>query len=178
MEPEKLNRALQKAKKDDPGGLAILFEHFYPKIFQYLYYRVGAHEAEDLTADVFLRMLKSIKQQKGSFTAWLYTIARNVSTDYYRSARTRRETWLSDEMEATLVAKEEPMSFDDGRSEIEAKLSALSADQRELITLKFIQGLSNAEIGEIMDRKPEAVRGLQFRALSTLRATLNETAEM
>ena len=90
MERHELDSALRKAKKNDPDGLAILFEHFYPKILKYLHYRVGAHEAEDLTADVFLRMLKAINRQRGSFTPWLYTIARNAATDHFRSARFRR----------------------------------------------------------------------------------------
>ncbi|NIA14513.1 MAG: sigma-70 family RNA polymerase sigma factor [Nitrospiraceae bacterium] len=178
MDIQELDIALKKARKGDRDGLAILYEHFYPKILKYLHYRVGAHVAEDLTADVFLRMLNAINSQKGSFTAWLYTIARNVATDHFRSAKTRRETRLNDDTASNLAAEEEPTDLDDAHHDIEMAIGKLTDDQRELITLKFIQGLSNAEIGEIMDRKQEAVRGLQFRALSALRSNLMETAEV
>ena len=177
MRPDPIDFAFEKARRGDPEQLAEIYEHFYPKMLKYMSYRAGERIAEDLTAEVFLRVVRGIKKQKGSFVAWLYTIARNVVADHFRSAKVRHEIPLDSQMTQSLTINE-------GRSEkVAMKLDLANAiqkltdSQREFITLKFIQGLSNQEIEQIMGRKPEAIRGLQFRSLSSLREILTAKEE-
>ncbi len=163
---------LRQAREQVPEALAALCEQVYPKLLVYMHYRVGADEAEDLAAEVLLRVLRGIGGQKGSFFPWLYRIAANVVADHARSARARKEEPMSDSAAQLALSRSNDPAAAARRLDIENAISALTEDQREFITLKFIQGLSNAEIGEITGRTPEAIRALQFRALCALRDLL------
>ncbi len=123
--------------------------------------------------EVFVRVLGHLSEQEGSFTAWLYRIAANVVIDHTRSKRARRESALNEDTVRTAGAAE----ASDRHLDLEAAIAELTDDQRELVTLKFIQGLTNGEIAEITGRSPEAIRTLQFRALMALRQILDRRAE-
>jgi RNA polymerase sigma-70 factor (ECF subfamily) len=172
LSEEQNARLLARARTRDPEALAALCEQFYPKLLRYMHYRVHPDAAEDLAADVLVRVIRSIDKQTGSFVAWVYKIAANVVADHGRAGKVRRERPM-DERTVNTHADAADVSGDVERQlDIRAALTRLTGDQRELVTLKFIQGLSNAEVGEATGRKPEAVRGLQFRALRALRQIL------
>lgn len=168
---------LQQAREQSPEALAALCEHVYPKLVRYMHYRVGAAEADDLAAEVLVRVLRGISKQKGSFFPWLYRIAANVIADYARSATTRKEEPMTDSAAQLALARGSDHVAAAGRLDIENALAALSEDQREFVVLKFLQGLTNAEIGELTGRTPEAIRALQFRALRALRDLLGDSAD-
>jgi len=172
LSEEENARLLQKARERDPEALAALCERFYPRLLKYMHYRVHPSLAEDLAADVLLRVIRSIDRQTGSFVAWLYKIAANVVADHGRASRTRREKPMDDETLKTHAGAADVSADVERQLDIRNALGKLTGDQRELVTLKFIQGLSNAGIGDVTGRKPEAVRGLQFRALRALRQIL------
>ena len=163
---------LRKARERDPDALAALCERFYPKLLRYMHYRVRPDAAEDLASDVLVRVIRSIDKQTGSFVAWLYKIAANVVADHGRARKVRREAPMDEHMLETQIGDNGNSLRAERRLDIQNALGKLTGDQRELVTLKFIQGLSNAEVGEVTGRKPEAVRGLQFRALRALRQIL------
>ncbi len=174
MDESDLTHLLAKARERDPQSLAALCEHFYPKVLKYMHYRVDARWADDLAADVFLRVMRSIGGQTGSFVAWLYKIAANVIIDHSRREKVRRVIPM-DEQTAPLVAPpDDPADTVARRADLVAAMARLTEEQHEFVTLKFVQGLSNAEIAEVTGRKPGAIRALQFRALSTLRELLGE----
>jgi len=96
LEAGKDERLLEKARRAEPEALAALCSEYYPKLLKYMHYRVDAASAEDLVGEVFVRVLRGIHGQKGSFPAWLYRIAANVVVDHGRKKRTKRETQMSD----------------------------------------------------------------------------------
>ena len=165
----------REARTGDAEATAQLCGFFYPKVLKYMRYRVDAASAEDLTGEVFVRVLRHISEQRGSFVAWLYRIAANVVVDRSRSKAVRKERALEEEQAGTARRDRVSSEDSDRRMDIEAAIVRLTEDQRELVTLKFIQGLSNSEVAEITGRSPEAIRGLQFRALSAMRDLLQET---
>jgi len=167
-----VSRLLSGARRGDPGSIEGLLAAIYPEVLRYMRYRVGRGAAGDLAGEVVVRVAKSVARQKGAFTGWLYAIARNVVADHYRRNARRREEPLEDKPGAPGSSGESPASEVNRRMDIEQAMRRLTEDQRELIVLKFVQGLSNGEIGEITGRKQEAIRGLQFRALSALRENL------
>jgi len=171
------DEVIREARLGRPESVARLCVAHYAKVLKYMRYRVDAAAAEDLTNEVFLRVLRHLGEQKGSFAAWLYRIAGNVVTDHIRARATRRETPLEVEPVEGVRHVETPPAALDRQTEIEKGLAALTDEQRELVTLKFIQGLSNAEIAEVTGRSAEAVRGLQFRALKALREALERRGE-
>ncbi len=105
MKSEKLiieEEILENARRLEETALSTLVKKSYPFVFRYFYYRsVTREDAEDLTSEVFVRVVNSIKGQKGYFPAWLITIARNLLTDYYRKRGKSRETSL-EELESPL----------------------------------------------------------------------------
>jgi RNA polymerase sigma-70 factor (ECF subfamily) len=151
----------------------MLCEHFYPKVLKYMHYRVDAISAEDLTGEVFLRVLRYIGEQSGSFVAWLYRIAANVVVDHARMGKTRKEIPMDVQVIESVVNGKDPSMVVGRQIDISNAIAKLTDDQRELITLKFIQGLTNADVAEVTGRSKEAIRGLQFRALSALRLILS-----
>lgn len=164
------------AREGDRESLATLCGLFYPRVLKYMRYRVDAASAEDLTDEVFLRVVGHIGSQKASFVAWLYRIAANVVIDHNRAKARRPERAWDDEVAKTFQSGEISSEVSDRHMDIESAMTTLTDEQRELVTLKFIQGLSNAEIAETSGRSMEAIRALQFRALKALREVLGETA--
>jgi len=166
-------RLLRQARAGDGESLAALCEEFYPKVLRYMHYRVDRGSAEDLTAEVFVRVVGHIAEQKGSFQAWLYRIAANVVVDHARSGKSRREAPMDRRTTETAAGDgDDPADVVGRRLDLRGALARLTPEQRELLTLKFIQGLSNEEVAEITGRRHGAIRALQFRALSAMRRLL------
>ncbi|UCF16696.1 MAG: sigma-70 family RNA polymerase sigma factor [Phycisphaerales bacterium] len=173
MDEHDVGFLLKRVRQGDTNALATLCERFYPQVLKYMYYRVDAESAEDLTEEVFLRVLRHIGQQNGSFVAWLYRIAANIVADHARTKKTRQEGSTVEQLTELPVDGAEGGADTIGwRIDIHNAIVRLTDDQRELITLKFIQGLSNTDVAEITGRSTGAIRGLQFRALCALRLIL------
>jgi len=172
LSQEELDGLIQRARNRDPAAVATLFERFYPKVLRYMRYRVPPAHAEDLAGEAFFRVLRGLSDQQGSFRAWLFTIARNLVLDHRKSAKVRLEQPLTASIADDLKDDNDPAAIVEQGMDIEEALRDLTEEQQELLDLKFHQGLSNAEIGAVTGRSPEAVRGLQFRALSALRDVL------
>lgn len=173
MSGEQIAALAERARQGDKPALAELCAEFYPRVLKFMHYRVGPRFAEDLASEVFLKAVRAIGTQSGSFPAWLFRIAANVVTDHHRASATRREASMTEGALASAASRDQPAAAVARKLDIARALEQLTDDQRELVTLKFIEGLSNAEIGEITGRSPEAIRVLQFRALAAMRQFLN-----
>ncbi len=164
--------------------LADLFQAHYPRIYNYLRYRVSAVEdAEDLISLVFERAYTRrdrFDPEKGSFSTWLFRIAHNTLVDHYRS-RERRSTWESDrDVPVDLVVAEPSPESQMVQKETVAQLlqclTCLSERDQEIISLKFAGKLRNKEIGKIMDMKEKTVSVVLLRAIRRLRQQMVEEA--
>ncbi len=168
MDNSTLYDVIEKAKKLDETALSELYRYYQPKVLKFIYYRVGAERAEDLTSDVFVKVIRSIARQSGNFEAWLYKIARNIIIDNSRYRGSRPETTVEQEYLNQMHDSRNDHSRIDAEMDISALLPKLKDDYREFLVLKFIQGLSNKEISEITGKTVGALRVLQFRALKEL----------
>lgn len=175
LEEEKIKQLAEEAKRLDRHALAELCEHFYPKIYRYVFYRVNSkEEAEDITGEVFLRMIKSLHKQRGSFQAWLFRIASNLVIDYYRR-RARQPELVTVEERHVSSARNSIDSQDILlQDRLKQSIPKLSPEQQQVITLKFIEGYNNSEIADILGKSVGAVKGLQFRALAALKKILHK----
>lgn len=165
--------------KDAAGGdndaFGILYERYVRKIYNYIYYRTGnVNEAEDLTARVFHRSYNHISNydQRGvPFSAWLYRIAHNLVANWYRDRSRKKEVVLEDHIPSKFHF-DFPENALETNQENEKLLSAirkLPSERQQLIILKFVEGLSNAEIGVIMRRSEGAIKSLYHRTLESVR---------
>jgi RNA polymerase sigma-70 factor (ECF subfamily) len=167
----------------DADAFGLLYERHVRRIYNYIFYRTGNHhDAEDLTARVFQRALRHVGkfEDKGvPFSAWLYRIAHNLVANWHRDRSRRPTVPLEDNLlpagggphpEAVAVASEEQ------RLLIEA-VRRLPEDRQQLLILKFVERLSNAEVGLIMGRTEGAIKSLYHRTLNTLRDELAGEAD-
>lgn len=161
------------AKKRDYRALSKLSTYYYPKIYRHMLYKVSNREdAEDLTSEVFVRMVKSLQKQRGSFNAWLYQIANNLAIDYYRKRARNREVSLIEEFSEHAPVQSDETERILERKDLEKGIGTLPDDQRQTILLKFMEGYDNKEIADIMHRTVGAIKALQFRALNNLKNVL------
>jgi RNA polymerase sigma-70 factor (ECF subfamily) len=131
--------------------------------------------ARDLAAEVFHRLLRTV-QSGGSPDrhpkAWLYRTAHNIVVDHYRRQQHRRHLPLDDEL---ININDDPAGAAERRlsaAQVRAALEHLTPDQRQVIVLKFLEGLSNQEVAAVIDKPVGAVKSLQHRGLAALQRQL------
>ncbi len=169
---------LQRASEADPAALGALYDQYANRIYVYIYRRVGQAEvAEDLTGQVFMRMLEAVRTGqawRSSFSGWLYRIAHNLVIDYYRR---RGRVTLVDIDDATPVrathgdpVRTTETQFD--REYLRAALAQLTEEQSQVITLRFLEDQSIAEVADNMNKTEGAIKALQYRAVLALRRVM------
>jgi RNA polymerase sigma-70 factor (ECF subfamily) len=169
---------LAAALQFDEVALSELYDRYEAKIYNYIYRRCGEQAlAEDLTAQVFLKMLESIRDNKpwhSSFSGWLYRIAHNLVIDHYRR-RDRQPSVNIDDAPPTASDLEDPvetaqMNIDAER--LRAAIGRLTDEQSEVVSLRFLEGYSIAEVAAMVGRSEGAIKALQYRAVAALRSLL------
>lgn len=163
--------------QEDPAVFGALYERYVSKIYNYIYYRVGNHQdAEDLTARTFFRALNHVgdyEDRGAPISAWFYRIAHNLVANWHRDRGRRPVVSLEavslsdspDPPEKVALVSEE-------RRRLLNAVRSLPADRQQLLVLKFVEHLPNAEIGAIMERTEGAIKSLYHRTLTTLRREL------
>lgn len=174
------NELLEHAAQGDQEAFGALYQRYVNRIYSYVYYRTGnQHDAEDLTARVFFRAMRHIPnyQNRGiPFSAWLYRIAHNLVANWHRD-NSRRKVFPLEQSLHIFREKELPERV---LMQVEAEdtllmaIRKLPADRQQLLILKYVDHLSNAEIGRIMGRTEGAIKSLYHRTLMALRDDLDQ----
>lgn len=170
--------ALERAVQGDGEAFSILYERYVVRIYNYVYYRTGnVHEAEDLTARVFQRALGRIGSYRSMgvpFSAWLYRIAHNLVANWHRDNSRRHEVPLEDHVQLTLMIEqpEHMVEQNQEREKLMKVIRKLPEERQQVIILKFVEHMSNAEIAVIMRRSEGAIKSLYHRTLLSLREDL------
>ncbi|MFQ6057472.1 MAG: sigma-70 family RNA polymerase sigma factor [Anaerolineae bacterium] len=172
--------SLVERAKEDPVAFGLLYERYVEKIYNYIFHRTGnRHDAEDLTARTFYRALTNIRSYTNRgvpFSAWLYRIAHNLVANWHRD-QSRRQVISLDELIVAGRRRSVPDQVAEQREEehaLQEAIRRLHPDRQLLLILKFSEGMSNAEIGQIMGRSEGAIKSLYHRTLMALRADLQE----
>jgi RNA polymerase sigma-70 factor (ECF subfamily) len=168
---------VERAQHGDRDALEELYLLHFDRIYSYLHLSVGnRHDAEDLTTQTFLKMLEAIgrfRWRSAPFSAWLFRIAHNLAMDHFRA---RRRVQTEDEVPEPADGEEssaEEQALDSiGRAGMLELIERLSAEQRQVLTLKFLFGFVNAEVAGILGKSEGAVKSLQHRALASLEKQL------
>jgi RNA polymerase sigma-70 factor (ECF subfamily) len=171
---------LMLASQGDRDAFGLLYERYIDRIFNYVYYRTGnLHDAEDLTARVFQRAMNHIKNYTDRgvpFSAWLYRIAHNLVANWHRDRSRRQEIPINDV--PVLPSKgdhpEKNLVHSQEQDALLKLIRRLPAERQNLLILKFVENMSNAEIGAIMGRSEGAVKSLYHRTLLSLRDQLGD----
>ena len=151
------------------------YNKYKDKIYVYFLYRVGFNRelAEDLTSDVFLKALKSFEtfDQDRSFQSWIYAIAHNHLVNHYRVAN--REVELTENI-ASKQSDHKKVELDYELEIVLREINNLEESDKEILLMRFIDQLSNAEIAELLDKEDGAVRTKISRSLAKLRENLKK----
>lgn len=175
-----LPKLLALAAEGDRHSFGEFYELFLKEIYRFVLFRVNDQdEAEDLTAKVFLEAWESLigdrhEQKIQNIRAWIYRIARNRVTDYYRTRKPQEQiddnpdkklqgAWLESELEDLFISEK-----------LAEGVQQLQANYQEVIILRFINQMSHAEVAEIMNITENHVRVLQYRALQKMREIISE----
>ena len=175
---EESDAALITRAKEDPEAFGLLYERYVSNIYNYIYYRTGNHQdAEDLTARTFYRAMKHIwhyVDRGAPFSAYLYRIAHNMVANWHRD-HSRRQIISLDELVTGTLKREGPAALAEEREEQDLLLQVvrrLPPERQQLLILKFVEQMSNAEIAQVMGRTEGAIKSLYHRTLVTLRKEL------
>lgn len=167
-----VQEAVAHAKAGDPEGLHFLYLRYAPDVQRYVNSVVhDQHEAEDITQNVFAKLIRTIgkyEQRDVPFTAWILRVARNAALDHMRSKRA--------------IPTEDVRVADNGRAQIgldrsqalRDALDELPEDQREVLVLRHIVGMTPVEIATALEKTESSVHGLHHRGRRTLKQSLTE----
>ena len=179
---ELVRTLVARAIRRDREAFAALYELYFERIYRYARLKVGDQaEAEDITAAVFLNAWRAVDrfapQGENAFLAWLFRLTHNALIDRYRRQRNVGSLDAVDESALPLEAHFNPEAMLEWQvtvDELQHALQALTEEQREVVLLRFVEGLSAREVGEIMGKQEGTVRGMQFRAIEALRRVLSQ----
>ncbi len=172
-------RLVARAQEGDQTALAVLYETYFDRIYRYSLARIGnVTEAEDLTEEVFLRMLRGIglfKWQPNGFGPWLFRIAHNLIIDSFRR-QNHQITYLPRLADMFIDERaEDDLARWCDEEELAGAILRLTPAQRDVITLRFAAGLSLAETAEVLGKQVGNIKVLQHNALIALRRLLTKT---
>lgn len=178
---EQVNEAaLIERAKTDSEAFGQLYQRYVNRIYNYIYYRVGnANDAEDLTARTFFQALKKIDSYEDRgipFSAWLYRIAHNLVANWHRQQSRHKSIPLEDlaVVKSTRPNPSQIAETKETQGELISAIHRLADDRQQLLILKFVERLPNAEIGKVMGRTESSVKSLYHRTLIAMRDDLRE----
>ena len=157
----RITEVVARAQRGDREMITMLYERYQTNIFRYLFYKTGDEQVtEYLTADVFLKMLnslKSYKKQKTDFDAWLFQIARNLAIDYYRKTRIRNHVPLSGDLRSERDNVEKTVDANLTSERLTKASNQLKDAQREVIILRFVNELPIAVVSRLLHKSEDSV---------------------
>ncbi len=173
-----------RATHRDRDAFSQLYNRYFHRIYRFIWLKVNnSADAEDLTAGVFLNAWRTIDhfspKHEASFAAWIFKLAHNALIDRYR----RQHDVVSLD---TLEIYERNKSRNGPEDMLESRLTLmalrqalemLTNEQRDVVLLRFVEGLSAREVGDILGKQEGTVRGMQFRAIEALRRALSLALE-
>ena len=176
LDDSAIERLVAEARDGDAWAFGLLFDHYHLPVYRYIASRVQRpSDAEDLTQLVFVKALEALPRYQARgipFGGWLFRLARNTVIDH---VRTRHEHADLDAARGQVGGEAGPDELTVIRQELDEvaqALASLTDEQREALSLRFFAALSVREAAAVMGKQEGTIRGLQFRAIATLRRQL------
>jgi len=172
-EENETEKPMSSVRNDNNSSFEELYNSCFAPVFRYVYYRLKSREeAEDLTQNVFLRVHE---KNNGNFSkSFVFTIARNLVIDHWKKKKevlTGDMSWFAE----SIVDENNPVKEiwkKEDSTKIKKAISELSDECQEVITLKFLSGLTNKEISVLINKKEDAIRQMQVRSLRKMRGLI------
>lgn len=162
----------------DSKAIGAVYDQYFSEIYRFVLYRVGDQNlAEDITSDVFIRLLEAIKVGRGpdsNLKGWLIGTASHVVTDHFRKKYRRPEEDISDSLPDLEPGPASEVDQRERNRLVRSAYKKLTPEQQDVLALRFGQGYSLEETASRMDKNINAVKALQFRALAALQREIGE----
>ena len=176
MEREE-KQLIRAAQDGDQSAVIALYERHRDMVYTYVYHRVGRNPdtAEDITSDVFVRMvskLHTFKVKEKPLLAWLYTIAHNLIIDHYRTVEKQNESPLTPSLQAAGMAVEAKVAHLIEVEQVRCAMDGLTEQQRDVLICRFMNGMSVRETAAMMERQEGAIKTLTRRAIAAVQRQL------
>ncbi|HQZ70880.1 MAG: sigma-70 family RNA polymerase sigma factor [Anaerolineae bacterium] len=173
---------VRRAQDYDPAAFGEIYERYFNGVYKYTYYRVGDQVvAEDIAMDVFAKAMESIDGfafRGVPFSAWLYRIASNMVVDHFRRQPSQPALSLEEKLVADVAHPTQLLDQEFSHQALRQALAELTDDQQQVVILKFVDGLSNLEVAQILGKTEGAIKSLQHRALASLGRVLGDGGEV
>jgi RNA polymerase sigma-70 factor, ECF subfamily len=173
----KVQRLVALCQNGEIESFGEIYDLYIDSVYRYVYYRISREDVEDLTENIFVRVWENIDKYKPGehpFSSWLFRIAHNMVVDHYRYHR--KHISLRDRLPIHLnQSSDDPVDWTGKRltqKHIRDALKFVKEPYQQVLVLKFLNGFSNQEVADIMNRKVGNIRILQYRALKSLRQIL------
>ena len=158
--------------------IGAIYDKYFPEVYRYVRYRLGDEQvAEDIASDVFVRLLEASQQGRGPQTnlkAWLLGTASHIVMDHMRRSYRRPTQELSENQLDPLALPAEEFDNREQQGAVRAAMKKLTKEQQQVLALRFGQGYSLEETADVMKKNVNAIKALQFRALSALQRGIGE----
>ena len=175
-----VHRELDGLQKLDSQVIAAIYDRYFPEIYRYVYYRLGNENlAVDIASDVFVRLLEAVKKKRGpqkNIKGWLLSTASNVISDHLRRVYKRPTETISESMPDLGTSLTDEVDRRQQAESIRSAYTQLTADQQDVLALRFGDGYSLEETAQAMQKNVNAVKALQFRALTALQRHIGEVS--
>jgi len=173
---------IEGLKDLDSQVIGAVYDRYFADVYRFVFYKLNDEQvAEDISSDVFVRLLEAVKKKRGpqnNLKGWLLATASNAVADHLRKIYRRPTEALSDTIpdENASTMREEIDLREQGDAVREA-YAELTPDQQNVLALRFGSGYSLEETARMMDKNVNAVKALQFRALAALQRNIGEVVE-
>ena len=171
-------RELEGLQKLDPQVIGAVYDRYFPDIYNFVLYKLGNETtAEDIASDVFVRLLEAIKKKKGpksNAKSWLLVTASHAVADHLRLVYRRPTEALSDSMPDIASSLTDEVDRRYQADSVRRAYAQLTPEQQNVLALRFGDGYSLEETAAVMQKKVNAVKALQFRALAALQRNVGE----
>ena len=172
------SQLLERARSHDAEALAEIYDRYSEPIYRYLYRMLGdAAQAEDLTSEVFCRLLQVLdtsRAPRDKLRGWLYRVAHNQAMDWFRQQGKGTTLPLCEELASGTDLPSEIVERQETQQRLRKVISQLTIDQQRVILLRFGEGFKISEVSELMGKSQGAVKILQHRAVKRLRKLLDQ----
>lgn len=174
-----IDSIIEQARRGNRNAIAQLYEVFVERIYRYIVYRVDSDaDAEDLTAEVFVKMVEGLPHYTPTgvpFEAWLYRIASARVIDYRRRATRRPVHELTDNISDDEASPEDRLQNQEEVEDMRHAFTLLNDEQQQVLILRIIERKSHQEVADVIGKSITAVKSVQYRALQILAGQLGET---
>jgi|GEM_PF-170593 len=170
--------ALEGAQNLNSKSISAIYDKYFPAVYRYVRYRLNdQYIAEDITGDVFVRLLEALQNKRGprsNLKAWLLATASHIVTDHIRRTYRRPTEILPEDVIDPASLPGDEYDKQEQVRNFRKAFSQLTSDQQHVLALRFGEGYSLEETASLMKKKVNAVKALQFRALATLQRNIGD----